>query len=150
MAKGQDYFCPISQLISKAKIPNPDDVGLWLKVRRSDLFDHGVVFAMLFCMRSLTPLLARPDRHLTNPACPGQRRDAAAVEHQAHDPQDRQPRLVHIPSLHARARGRHPHGLVDVVLGCGLGGWCVGVADWRSKTVLYRPPENNTKSTRST
>lgn len=33
MAKGQDYFCPISQLIPKAKIPNPDDVGLWLKVR---------------------------------------------------------------------------------------------------------------------
>lgn len=32
MAKGQDYFCPISDIIPKAKVPDPDNVGLWLKV----------------------------------------------------------------------------------------------------------------------
>lgn len=32
VAKGQDYFCPISPLIPRAKIPDPDNVGLWLKV----------------------------------------------------------------------------------------------------------------------
>ncbi len=31
-AKGQDYFCPISDIIPKAQIPDPDNVGLWLKV----------------------------------------------------------------------------------------------------------------------
>lgn len=32
VAKGQDYFCPISSMIPKAQIPDPDNVGLWLRV----------------------------------------------------------------------------------------------------------------------
>lgn len=32
MAKGYDGFCPISDIIPKARIPNPDDVEVWLDV----------------------------------------------------------------------------------------------------------------------
>lgn len=31
-AKGYDGFCPISDLIPRGQIPNPDDVELWLEV----------------------------------------------------------------------------------------------------------------------
>ena len=32
VAKGQDYFCPISNMLPKAQIPDPDNVGIWLRV----------------------------------------------------------------------------------------------------------------------
>ncbi|XP_038894590.1 probable acylpyruvase FAHD1, mitochondrial [Benincasa hispida] len=32
VAKGQDTFTPISSILSKASIPDPDDLELWLKV----------------------------------------------------------------------------------------------------------------------
>lgn len=32
VAKGQDSFCPISNMIAKADVPDPNNVGLWLKV----------------------------------------------------------------------------------------------------------------------
>lgn len=32
VAKGQDYFCPISNMLPKAEIPDPDNVGIWLRV----------------------------------------------------------------------------------------------------------------------
>lgn len=46
MAKGQDYFCPISGVIPKAKVPNPDDVGLWLKVGGCLFLGGGEVWMM--------------------------------------------------------------------------------------------------------
>ncbi|KAL6494526.1 Acylpyruvase fahd1, mitochondrial [Orobanche gracilis] len=32
LAKGQDTFTPISSILPKAQVPNPDDLELWLKV----------------------------------------------------------------------------------------------------------------------
>jgi 2-keto-4-pentenoate hydratase/2-oxohepta-3-ene-1,7-dioic acid hydratase in catechol pathway len=49
VAKGQDYFCPISGIIPKAKIPNPDDVGLWLKVHTHEW----IVLLLLFHQSTL-------------------------------------------------------------------------------------------------
>ncbi|KAL6894395.1 hypothetical protein ACP4OV_008493 [Aristida adscensionis] len=47
LAKGQDTFTPISAVVPKSAVPNPDDLELWLKVD-DELRQKGSTSEMLF------------------------------------------------------------------------------------------------------
>ena len=70
LAKGFDTFCPISEILSKEQVPDPDNVDLWLTVNGEDrqaanTKDLNFSIAQLISYTSKITTLERGDLFLT-------------------------------------------------------------------------------------